>query len=92
MLSAEEEVKAEWRSTFSKQRADAFRWRPWRVTAAAKNGLYLKTVCHLLTSPQSLFVLQLESLTERVMLMNTHSRVTMKSEVKSEDVGAWHCL
>lgn len=47
-------------------------------------GLYLETVCHLLTSPQSLFVLWLETLSERAILTNTHSWVTMKSEVSRE--------
>lgn len=63
-----------------------------KLGTSKKNSLYLETVCHLLTSPQSLFVLWLESLSERVTLMNTHFWVTMKSEVKSEDVGTRHCL
>lgn len=35
MLCVEEGVEAEQRSTFSKQRAEALRWRPWRVTAVS---------------------------------------------------------
>lgn len=47
-------VEAEQCSTLSKQRADAFRWRPWRVTAVGqatskeeeeekKNDCYVET-------------------------------------------------